>query len=261
MEPLVFDGVGTVSAINPDGTLKYVDIKVNKVTAQLQFSWQNVMGGDSGYAFHYTAQDLQDKVSMDVPRYSPALAELSQGATTTNGPVTFEETEEGILAPTVGYTVTAPTKYSGTFKAASEKVYLKDSSGILTPLTMVASAPTATEYAITVGGAITSAVANDNKTIIVTYAWDKTAGTETGFSGTRRPKPFKLTHRFELVDDRNGAVIPVQFKIFKALGGGTLDVTQERKKPSMMSISLDIMEPDLTPDNPNRYAASLIFGQ
>jgi hypothetical protein len=256
MEPLVFDGVGTVFAINPDGTLKYVDLKVNKVTAQMQFNWQNVMGGDSGYAFHYTAQDLQDKVSIEVPRFSPALAELSQGAATTSGSVTFDENEEGILAPTTGYTLLKGT----TIVASSESVYLKDSSGILTPLTRVASAPMATEYAIDVSGVITSAVANDNKTIVVVYKWTKTNGTTTGFTGTRKPKPFKFVHRFTLRDDRDGSDVDCQFTIYKALGGGTLDVTQERKKPSVMAINLEIMEPDLTADNPNKYAAELKFG-
>jgi hypothetical protein len=40
----------------------------------------------------------------------------------------------------------------------------------------------------------------------------------------------------------------------------TLDVTQERKKPSVMAINLEIMEPYLTADNPNKYAAELKFG-
>jgi hypothetical protein len=260
MEPLVFDGVGTVHALDLNGALKYIELKVMSVTAQLQLDWDKVMGGDSGYAFHYTAKDLQDKVSMEVPRYSPALAELSQGAENTSGSVDFDEAEDGILDPTNGYTVVAPTKYSGTFKASSEKVYLKDASGILTPLTMVVSAPTATEYVVTAAGKITSATANDNKIIVVTYKWTITNGTETGFGGTRRPKPFQLNHRFDLTDDRTGNLVPVQFKIFKCLGGGTLDVTQKRKSPTTTTIPLEIMEPDLTSDNPKRYAAMLKFG-
>jgi hypothetical protein len=255
MEPLVFDGVGTVFAINPDSTLKYVDLKVTKVTAQMQFNWQNVMGGDSGYAFHYTAQDLQDKVSIEVPRFSPALAELSQGAATTSGAVTFDENEEGILAPTTGYTLLKGT----TLVTSSDSVYLKDANGVLTALSRVASAPSATEYAITTG-VITSAAANNNKTIVVVYKWTTTNGTTTGFSGTRKPRPFKFVHRFNLTNDRDGSLVDCQFTIYKALGGGTLDVTQERKKPSTMAISLEIMEPDLTAENPNRYAAELKFG-
>ncbi|ETT31316.1 hypothetical protein C161_27020, partial [Paenibacillus sp. FSL R5-192] len=82
MRPLVFDGVGTIVARNLDGTIKYVEDKVTKVTLQLQFDWQAVMGGDSGYAFHYTAGDLQDKVSIEVPRYSAAIADMSQGGKT-----------------------------------------------------------------------------------------------------------------------------------------------------------------------------------
>jgi hypothetical protein len=260
MEPLVFDGVGTVHALDINGVLKYIDIKVNSVTAQLQLDWDKVMGGDSGYAFHYTAKDLADKISMEVPRYSPALAELSQGAVNTSGPVTFDEAEEGILDPTNGCTVLAPTKYSGTFTALSDKVYLKGASGVLTPLTRVATVPAATEYAISAAGKVTSASANDGKTIFITYQWGKTSGTETGFGGTRRPKPFQLNHRFELTDDRTNSAVPVQFKIFKCLGGGQLDITQKRKSPTTTTIPLEIMEPDLTLDNPNRYAAVLRFG-
>src|SRR5690242_12934326 len=110
MDPLVFDGVGTVILFNPDGSLKYLDLKVNKVTAQLQFDWDKVMGGDSGYAFHYTAKDLADKISLEVPRYSPALAEISQGAVTTTGSTDFDDSEEFILTDaTTGYTLLVPT--------------------------------------------------------------------------------------------------------------------------------------------------------
>jgi hypothetical protein len=262
MDPLVFDGVGTVLAINPDGSLKYIDLKVNKVTAQMQFDWEKVMGGDSGYAFHYTAKDLADKVSIEVPRFSPALAELSQGAVTVAGSTDFDDSEEFILtSATTGYTLTAPAANGGTFKATSDKVYVRDTAtSILTPLTRVASAPTASEYAITTGGLITSNASNDGKQLLAIFKWTITAGTTTGFKGTRRPTQFKFIHRFKLVNDRNGANVPCQFTIFKALGGGTTDVTQERKKPSMMNISLEIMEPDLTADNPNLYAAELKFG-
>jgi hypothetical protein len=259
MEPLVFDGVGTVWTHALDGTLKYIDNKVNKVMLQMQLNWQNVMGGDSGYAFHYTAQDLQDKVSFDVPRYSPIIAEMAQGADTISGSVTFDENEDGILLPTDGYTVKAPAKFGGTIVALSDEVYL-NSNGVLTPLTRVASAPTATEYAIDVSGKITSAVANDGKPIFVVFKWTMTQGTRNGFTGTRRPKPIKFLHRFTLINDKTGLDVPCQLTIWKALGGGTLDATQERKKANVSTISLEIMEPDKTADNPNGYAAELIFG-
>lgn len=254
MDPIVFDGVGTVWAIR-DGVLKYVDLKIQKVMAAFQFDWQKVMGGDSGYAFHFTAQDLQDKVSIEVPRFSPALAELSQGATTTSGSVTFDDNEEAILAVTTGYTLLN----GATLVTLSDSVYLKE-NGILTALTRVASAPTAVQYAITAGGAITSAVANDGKTIVALYKWTKTAGTKTSLTGTRKPLPFKFMHRFNLQNGVGGALVPCQFTVYKALGGGTIDVSQERKKPSTMNIALEIMEPDLTADNPGRVAAELIFG-
>ncbi|MCU6797998.1 hypothetical protein OB236_38325 [Paenibacillus sp. WQ 127069] len=260
MEPLVFDGVGTIWATALDGTLKYVDEKINKVTMQMQFDWEKVMGGDSGYAFHYTAKDLQDKVSIEVPRYSPALAELSQGSETVSGAVTFDENEEGILDPTDGYTVKAPTKFGGTFVAASDKVYLKDATGALTPLTRVVATPTAVQYMIDASGKITSDTANDNKNIVVVFKWGKTKGTKNSFSGTRRPKPFKFVHRFTLVNDRTGEDVPCQLTIWKALGGGTTDVSQERKKPTVSTMTLEIMEAEKTADNPNGHAAEITFG-
>lgn len=260
MRPLVFDGVGTITIQDKLGNLKLLDDKINKVTMTLQFDWEKVMGGNSGYAFHYTAQDLQDKVSIEVPRYSNILAEIMQGAETISGEVDFDETEEGILL-TGGYTVKAPTKYGGTFKMGSEKVYLKDvDKGDLKPLNKVASTPTADQYSVAANGVITSNAANDNKNIVVMYKWTKTQGTQSGFGGMRRPKPFKFTHRFDLSHPVTGAPVPCQLTIFKALGGGTMDVSQERKKPSTNQLSLEIMEPDITPDNPNGLAATLTFG-
>ncbi|MEC0241980.1 hypothetical protein P4H66_19440 [Paenibacillus dokdonensis] len=261
MNPLVFDGVGTIWAHDTEGNLKYLDEKINKVTFQAQFDWEKVMGGDSGYAFHYTAKDLADKVSIEVPRYSPALAELSQGAVTVEGPVSFDESEEGILSPTDGYTVKKPSQYKGIFTKGSEEVYLKDlATGKLTKLNKVASTPTAEQYSITDDGKITSDESNDKKNVIVIYKWDKTTGTKSGLSGTRRPKPFKLVHRFELLDDKSGHPVPCQLTIWRALGGGTLDISQERKKPTVNTMSVEIMEPGITADNPNGYAAELIFG-
>ncbi|MDK8182114.1 hypothetical protein [Paenibacillus sp. UMB4589-SE434] len=261
MQPLVFDGVGTIWALGLDGSLKYIDEKINKVTMQMQFDWEKVMGGDSGYAFHYTAKDLQDKVSIEVPRYSPALAELSQGAETVSGEVSFDESEEGILNPTNGYTVTAPTKFSGTYAKDSEKVYLKDNiTGALKPLTKAATTPTAEQYSVTDDGKITSNSANDDKNIIVLFKWKKDKGTRTGLSGMRKPKPFKFIHRFTLTNDKTGEPVACQLTIFKALGGGTLDVSQERKKPQVNQMSLEIMEADKTPDNPDGFAATLTFG-
>lgn len=260
MQPLVFDGVGTVQIYNQDGTLKFLDDKIAKVTLQLQLDWQKVMGGDSGYAFHYTAQDLADKASMEVPRFSAILAEISQGAETEKGEVSFDETEQGILT-TSGYTVKAPAKFDGTFVEGSDKVYLKDSeTGELTPLERAATAPTITQYAVTTEGVITSNAGNDNKLIVVTFKWSKLKGTKSQLSGTRKPKPFKLVHRFSLTDDRSGQEVPCQLTIWKALGGGTLDVSQERKKPTTNTVSLEIMEPDITADNPEGFAVELFFG-
>ncbi|OPA77468.1 hypothetical protein BVG16_13515 [Paenibacillus selenitireducens] len=259
MNPIVFDGVGTMEITELDGTLKLIDDKITKVNFQAQLDWQKVMGGDSGYAFHYTAQDLQDKVSIELPRFSTALAEISQGADTINGTVEFNETEEGILSPTNGYSIKATTKFGGTLVDKSDSVYLKDpSTGELKKLERVAATPTATQYMIA-NGKITSNASNDNKNIVVRLKWS-TTGTKSALSGKRRPKPFKFTHRFELVDDRSGKPVQCQLTIHKALGGGTLDVSQERKKPSTSTLALEIMEPDITPDNPNGYAAELIFG-
>ncbi|TQS00051.1 hypothetical protein [Paenibacillus ottowii] len=261
MQPLVFDGVGSAQVYEEGGRLKFLDDKITKVTLQLQFDWDKVMGGDSGYAFHYTAKDLGDKASMEVPRYSDILAELSQGAESEKGTVQFDEVEQGFLTATDGYKLKAPTKYNGTFVDKSDRVYLKDTdTGELTELTRVASTPTAEQYVITSDGKITSDVANEGKLITVTFKWSKENATRSSLSGKRRPKPFKLVHRFSLTDDRNGKEVPCQLTIWKALGGGTLDVSQERKKPTTNTLALEIMEPDITPENPNGYAVEIIFG-
>ncbi|WP_138756588.1 hypothetical protein, partial [Paenibacillus sinopodophylli] len=202
-EPLVFDGVGRVWTRGMDGSLKWIDEKVNSVMFAPQFAWNKVFGGESGLPFHLTAQDLQDTLSIEVPRYSPLIAELSQGADTVEGEVKFDENEEAILT-SAGYTVKAPSKFSGTFIADSDDVYLKSPEGKLTQLTRVASAPTAEQYAITTGGVITSDTSNNNKNIVVIYKWSKAQGTKSNFTGTRKPKPFKFIHRFELINDRTG---------------------------------------------------------
>ncbi|MFB5761104.1 hypothetical protein [Paenibacillus medicaginis] len=261
MEPIVFDGVGTVQIYGPDGKLKYLDDKITKVTLQLQFDWQKVMGGDSGYAFHYTAQDLADKASIEIPRFSNILAEIFQGAESEKGTVYFDETEQGFLDAASGYTIKAPAKFKGALVAASDKVYLKDiETGELTELTRVASTPTAEQYVITADGNIKSDASNGNKLIAVTYKWSKEKGTRSGLSGIRRPKPFKFVHRFSLADDRTGNEVPCQLTIWKALGGGTTDVSQERKKATSNTLALEIMDPGISPDNPDGYAAELIFG-
>ncbi|QDH23907.1 hypothetical protein FFV09_22860 [Saccharibacillus brassicae] len=260
MRPLVIDGVGTIVARELDGKLKYVEDKVTKVGLQLQFDWQGVMGGDSGYAFHYTAGDLQDKVTVEVPRYSPAIADMSQGGTTTRSEnVLFEGNEYGLLGAN-GYTVKDSAKYEGEFVADSDEVYLKDPvTDELKALKRVATAPTDEQYTITADGKINSSEANKGKEIFVTFNWTK-AGVETAFDGTRRPTPFKLTHRFELIDDKTGKKVPVQLTIYKALGGGTLDISQERKKANVTTMDVQVMEPDRTSDNPEGHAMTIKFG-
>ncbi|HIW32619.1 MAG TPA: hypothetical protein IAA29_07520 [Candidatus Paenibacillus intestinavium] len=259
-EPLVFDGVGKVWTRELDGTLKYIDEKVNSVIFAPQFSWTKVFGGESGYPFHLTAQDLADTLSIEVPRYSPLLAEMSQGAATETGPMTFDENEEGILAAT-GYQIKALSKFGGTFVADSDEVYLKEPGGKLTQLERVAATPTAEQYSITSDGLITSDTTNDNKNLVVTYNWTSVGGTMNGFTGTRKPKPFKFTHRFELINDRTGSPVQVQLTVYKAIGGGTLNVGAARKTPSTNTIALEVLEADITPDNPNGYAAVIIFSE
>ncbi|WP_405152870.1 hypothetical protein [Paenibacillus sp. FSL K6-0108] len=255
MRPLVFDGVGTIVARNLDGTIKYVEDKVNKVTLQLQFDWQAVMGGDSGYAFHYTAGDLQDKVSIEVPRYSAAIADMSQGGKTEKKEIVFDETETAFLK-----NGEYKLSFGETLVAGSDEVYLKDpDTDALTQLTRVASTPTDQQYTITAEGLIESTTANNDKELLVTYKWSN-QGTETSFDGTRRPTAFKFTHRFKLLDDKTNNEIQCQLTIYKALGGGTLDVSQERKKANTSTMDLQVMEPERTPENPNGHAMTIKFG-
>lgn len=256
-EPLVFDGVGKIWMRELDGTLRYIDEKINSVMFAPQFSWTKVFGGQSGYAFHLTAQDLQDVLTIELPRYSAVIAEISQGAETKTGPVEIDENEEGILSAT-GYAITGIEAFGGTFVAASDEVYLKAIDGGLTKLERVASAPTIEQYAISASGVITSAAGNLNKNVIVTYKWSK-QGTSSNFKGTRRPKPFKFVHRFELINDRTGQPVQVQLTVHKAVGGGTLNVGAARKTPSTSTLNLEVLEADVTPDNPEGIAATIIF--
>lgn len=256
-EPLVFDGVGKIWTRELDGTLKYIDEKVNSVMFAPQFAWNKVFGGESGYPFHLTAQDLQDTLSIEVPRYSPLIAELSQGASTVEGTVSFDENEEAIL-PSAGYTIKAIAKFDGTFVAGSDEVYLKTADGKLTKLTRVASAPTALQYAITAAGVITSDAGNTGKNIVVIYKWT-TTGTTSEFTGTRKPKPFKFIHRFELINDRTGQPVQVQLTVHKAIGGGTLNIGATRKTATTSTLALEVLEADITVDNPTGVAAEIIF--
>lgn len=259
-EPLVFDGVGKIWTRELGGTLRYMDEKINSVMFAPQFTWDKVFGGESGYPFHLTAQDLADTLSIEVPRYSPLLAELSQGSETVQGEVTFDENEEGILSAT-GYKIKAPDKFEGTFVSGSEEVYLKSPDGKLTKLEKAATAPTALQYSITADGTITSDEANENSNVVVVFKWKKDQGTKNAFTGTRKPKPFKFVHRFELLNDRTGKMVQVQLTVHKAIGGGTLNVGATRKTPSTNTIQLEVLEADITPDNPEGVAAEIIFSE
>ncbi|MEK3699356.1 hypothetical protein NYE33_20500 [Paenibacillus sp. FSL R10-2199] len=256
-EPLVFDGVGKIWMRELDGALRYIDEKINSVMFSPQFSWTKVFGGQSGYAFHLTAQDLQDVLTIELPRFSPVIAEISQGAETKTGPMEVDENEEGILSST-GYAIQGIELYGGTFVAESDEVYLKSIDGVLTKLERVASTPTIEQYSITSDGVITSASGNQNKNVIVTYKWSK-QGTSSDFKGTRRPKPFKFIHRFELINDRTGKPVQVQLTVYKAIGGGTLNAGAARKTPSTSTINLEVLDAEVTPDNPEGKAATIIF--
>lgn len=255
-EPVVLDGVGRIWLIDQDGTLKYVDEKVNSVIFSPNFTWTKVFGGQSGYAFHLTAQDLQDAVSIEVPRYSPALAEIFQGAETFEGQANFDENEEGVLGSS-GYTL-ENISYGGTLVDGSESVYLKGTDGKLTKLAKAASAPTATQYLIA-ANVITSNASNNGKNIIVTYKRLVTNATKNGFTGVRKPRMFKFVHRFELTNDRTGLPVQAQLTIYKAIGGGQMNIGAARKTPSVNTMQLEIMDGDKTAENPKGYAAELIF--
>lgn len=51
----------------------------------------------------------------------------------------------------------------------------------------------------------------------------------------------------------------VQLTVYKAVGGGTLNVGAARKTPSTSTLNLEVLEPDVTPDNPEGIAATIIF--
>jgi len=259
MNPVVIDGVGTIWFRDEDGNLKYVDEKINSVIFAPQFSWNKVFGGESGYAFHLTAQDLQDVVTIEVPRYSPALAEITQGSKTKSGAKNMDEMEEGVLTAS-GYQIKGVEKYgiSG-IVALSESVHLKDDDGKLIPLERAAATPTATQYSISEGGLITSAEANAGKVILVDYKWSATKAEYTEFDGLRKPKPFKFVHRFELLDDRSRKTVQCQLTIYNAIGGGTTNIGAQRKTPSVNQLQLEVLEGYVTEDNPNGVAAEIVF--
>ncbi|MHA7963525.1 hypothetical protein ACX93W_05210 [Paenibacillus sp. CAU 1782] len=259
MNPAVLDGVGTIWFRDENGKLRYVDEKVNSVIFAPQFSWTKVFGGQSGYPFHLTAQDLQDIVTIEVPRFSPALAEIMQGSKTVTGPKNMDELEEGVLL-TGGYQIKGLAKYGVTeIVSGSDTVQLKDADGKLTELERVASAPTAGQYAISSDGIITSAAANNGKNIIVTYNWTSEKAETTVFDGMRKPKPFKFVHRFEIIDDRTRKVLQCQLTIYNAIGGGTTNVGGQRKTPSVNQLQLEVLEGYVTADNPNGVAAEIVF--
>jgi hypothetical protein len=259
MNPVVMDGVGTIWFRDADNKLRYVDEKVNSVIFAPQFPWTKVFGGQSGYPFHLTAQDLQDTVTIEVPRFSPALAEIMQGSKTVTGAKNMDELEEGVLT-TGGYQIKGLAKYGVTeIVSGSDSVNLKDVNGNLTELERVASAPTAGQYAISATGVITSAAANNGKNIIVTYKWSSATAETTVFDGLRKPKPFKFVHRFELLDDRTGKTVQCQLTIHNAIGGGTTNVGAQRKTPSVNQLQLEVLEGKITEDNPDGIAAEIVF--
>ena len=259
MNPIVIDGVGTIWFRDENGKLKYVDEKINSVIFAPQFQWTKVFGGESGYPFHLTAQDLADIVTIEVPRYSPALAEITQGTKTVSGPKKMDEIEEGLLTSD-GYQIAGFAKYGITeIIALSDEVHLKDENGELTLLERVAATPTVEQYSITEDGVITSAAANDDKVILVTYRWGSAKSSSTAFDGLRKPKPFKFIHRFELIDDRTRKTVQCQLTIYNAIGGGTTNIGAQRKTPSVNKLQLEVLEGYVTADNPDGVAAEIVF--
>jgi hypothetical protein len=259
MNPIVMDGVGTIWFRDENGKLRYIDEKINSVIFAPQFSWTKVFGGQSGYPFHLTAQDLQDIVTIEVPRYSPALAEITQGSQTVTGAKSMDELEEGVLT-TDGYQIKGLAKYDvSAIIAGSDAVLLKDANGKLTELERVASAPTALQYAISSDGIITSAAANNGSVIVVTYKWSSATAETTVFDGLRKPKPFKFVHRFELLDDKTRRTVQCQLTIYNAIGGGTTNIGAQRKTPSVNQLQLEVLEGFVTEDNPNGVAAEIVF--
>lgn len=259
MNPIVIDGVGTIWFRDEDGKLKYVDEKINSVIFAPQFQWTKVFGGQSGYPFHLTAQDLGDIVTIEVPRFSPALAEITQGTQTKNGAKDMDEIEEGLLTAN-GYQIEGIEKYAVTgIVSTSDTVHLKDKNGNLTELERVASTPTVSQYAISPTGVITSATANEGKVILVTYRWSASSASTTTFNGLRKPKPFKFIHRFELIDDRTKKTVQCQLTVYNAIGGGTTNIGAQRKTPSVNQLQLEVLEGYITTDNPKGVAAEIVF--
>ncbi|MCR8656931.1 hypothetical protein [Paenibacillus endoradicis] len=259
MNPIVMDGVGTIWFRDEEGNLKYVDEKINSVIFAPQFQWTKVFGGQSGYPFHLTAQDLQDIVTIEVPRYSPALAEITQGSKTKVGPKKMDEMEEGILSND-GYQIKGLEKYNITgIVAESDEVNVKDANGNLKKLERVAATPTVEQYTITSTGLIKSADENKDKVILVTYKWSAESSEATAFDGLRKPKPFKFVHRFELLDDKTRQTVQCQLTIYNAIGGGTTNIGAQRKTPSVNQLQLEVLEGYVSPDNPDGIAAEIVF--
>lgn len=259
MNPVVIDGVGTISFRDEEGNLKYVDDKINSVIFAPQFQWTKVFGGQSGYPFHLTAQDLADVVTIEVPRYSPALAEITQGSRTKVGTKKVDEIEEGVLTDD-GYQIKGIEKYNITeIVLGSEEVHIKDEDGKLTKLELVAATPTIEQYTISATGEIKSAVANEGKVILVTYKWSAVNAASTEFDGLRKPKPFKFVHRFELLDDRTRKTVQCQLTIYNAIGGGTTNIGAQRKTPSVNQLQLEVLEGYVSADNPDGIAAEIVF--
>lgn len=258
-EPLVFDGVGRLWTYDEDGNLQYNDDKINSVTFQPSFNWNNVFGGESGLPFHLTAQDLADKLSIEVPRYSPSLAKISQGADNNRGDQVMDEFEDGFFTEN-GYQLEAMKTFGGSLVEDSVEVWVAvDDSEVRKKLERVATSPTTEQYTVDTDGLIKSAAANKDKPFSVTFKRN-TSGSLTGFSGKRRPTPIKLIHRFELLNDVTRKPVQIQLTVYRCVGMGTLDATAQRKNATTTTLEMQILDPPKTPDNPKGYAATMIIG-
>ncbi len=245
-KPIILDGVGQIWTYDASGNLKYQSSKINKVVLNMNGPYDKVFAGNSPYPFHLVQKDRDDKITLEAPQFSTNLFEAGQGATLADGATTISEFEEFVTDATGNYTLLQ----GATLVASSDEIY--DVS--VTPYvkySRVASAPTTTQYTITIAGAIVFGTGNNSKKFLAVYNRNLTASSSAYITANTRTVPFKLIHRANLQDSDTGAVVPVQLTVWKAQATAAFNIDFTRKQATAISVELAVLDGGITTANPS----------
>ena len=205
--------------------------KLQKVSFNVSVNQQGVHGGNSGYPIYMLDGDKDSKISLEGVSLSLSLLQLLTGGTFTSGSTTVPSTET--------ITIAATNTLVQTPVALSDAVYFKTD---LTPLTRVASAPTAGQYSIATN-VLTFNAADVGKEAIVVYDYTAAGGEVIAILNNSKSTPFKLiAHATVKQDDISTTDVPIRIVAYKCQLVGSFNLDFQRKQASTQTAELTLLD-------------------